>query len=152
MCDKPGMHRCLATSLAIVLTASACSPDQPTGVPGDTGDTAPFGDIGEGETVRFTGTEPFWSAEATGNRLLYRTAEDPDGMTVTVERFAGRGGLSFSGSAGGAAFDLTVTPGECSDGMSDATYPYTATLSVGGETRFGCAWTDANPGTRPSRG
>ena len=40
---------------------------------------------------------------------------------------------------------MTVTPGACSDGMSDRTYPYTVTLKIGDDTREGCAWTDAQP-------
>ena len=55
------------------------------------------------------------------------------------------GGLGFSGTLDGAAFDMTVTPGACSDGMSDRTYPYTVTLKIGDDTREGCAWTDAQP-------
>ena len=47
----------------------------------------------------------------------------------------------------GARFDMTVTPGECSDGMSDRTYPYTVTLAIGQQTRLGCGWTDAEPAT-----
>ena len=46
-------------------------------------------------------------------------------------------------------FDLMITPGECSDGMSDRTYPYTATLLVGDEQRQGCAWTDSQPYDEP---
>ena len=145
------MLRPFAISLVLLAALAACSSDhQPAGVPGDTGDTAPFADIPKAETVYFTGTEPFWSAEASGGQLIYRTPENPDGIAIAVERFAGRGGLSFSGSAGGASLDITVTPGECSDGMSDNTYPYTATLALGQDTRFGCAWTDADPGTRPA--
>ena len=146
------MLRTLLPQFAFLVALAACSSDQPTGVPGDTGDTTPFADIAEAETVHVTGTEPFWSAEASGDMLIYRTPENPDGIAIAVERFAGRGGLSFSGSANGASFDLTVTPGECSDGMSDNTYPYTATLALGQDTRFGCAWTDAEPGTRPDAG
>ena len=146
------MLRNLAPPLALLAALSACSLDQSSGVPGDTGDTTPFAGIEAGETVHFTGTEPFWSAEASSDTLIYRTPENPDGAAIAVERFAGRGGLSFSGSADGASFDITVTPGECSDGMSDNTYPYTATLALGQDTRFGCAWTDADPGTRPDAG
>ena len=144
------MLRNLAPPLALLAALSACSSDQPEGVPGDTGDTTPFAGIAADETVHFTGTEPFWSAEESGGQLIYRTPENPDGSAIAVERFAGRGGLSFSGSANGASLDITVTPGECSDGMSDNTYPYIATLVLGQNTRFGCAWTDADPGTRPA--
>ena len=49
---------------------------------------------------------------------------------------------AYSGALNGNAFDMTVTPGQCSDGMSDRTYPFTVTLKIADETRGGCAWTD----------
>ena len=104
-----------------------------------------YSGIGAGETVRFTGNEPFWGGQVTGIQLRYTDPEHPDGVPITVERFAGNGGLSFSGTFDGARFDLAITPGRCDDTMADRAYPFTATLSVRGETRFGCAWTDSQP-------
>ena len=101
--------------------------------------------IASDETVHFTGTEPFWGGQSAGGTLTYSTPENVDGRTISVERFAGNNGLSIAGELEGDAFDLVVTPGECSDGMSDRTYPFVATLQIGEETRFGCAWTDRTP-------
>lgn len=98
--------------------------------------------IAASETVHFTGTEPFWGGEIAGGNVLYSTPENIDGTSFPVERFAGNNGIAFSGTMDGTKFDLTVTPGECSDGMSDRTYPFTATLVIGAEQRNGCAWTD----------
>ena len=121
-----------------------------TGVTGCGGDTdaervQPYSGISEGETVRFAGNEPFWRGEVTGNSLIYATPDNPTGITVSVNSFAGNGGLSFSGQFAGEDFDLAITPGECEDTMADRTYPFTATLSFGTETRYGCAWTDRQP-------
>ena len=66
-----------------------------------------------------------------------------------VERFAGRGGISFSGELDGAELEMMVTPLACSDGMSDRAYPFTATLKLGEETRKGCAWTERQPFSGP---
>ncbi len=101
--------------------------------------------IAADETIRFTGTEPFWGGESAGNSLTYSTPENIEGSTIAVERFAGNSGLSLAGELDGASFDLVVTPGECSDGMSDRSYPFVATLKLGEETRFGCAWTERQP-------
>lgn len=101
--------------------------------------------IAADETVHFTGTEPFWGGESAGGTLTYSTPENIEGRTISVERFAGNNGLSIAGELDGASFDLVVTPAECSDGMSDRTYPFVATLQIGEETRFGCAWTDRQP-------
>lgn len=105
--------------------------------------TEAYDAIGADETIRFTGTEPFWGGEVTGERLLYTTPENPDGAAIAVTRFAGNSGLGFSGTLDGARFDMTVTEGKCSDGMSDRTYPLTVTLLIKEEQRNGCAWTDA---------
>lgn len=111
-------------------------------MPGDAQDHAPFSAISSEDKVRFIGTEPFWSGDVTGRRLTYTTPENPSGEIVAVSRFAGRGGLSFSGERNGALLTLAIAPGPCSDGMSDRSYPFVAMLKLGDETRSGCAWTD----------
>jgi len=118
-------------------------------VPGDTSDTQPYAGIGAQETLHVLGTEPFWGGTIGGGTLVWTTPENTEGTAVPVERFGGRGGLSFSGALDSLPLDLMVTPGECSDGMSDRTYPFTVTVKLGGETRNGCAWSDARPFSGP---
>lgn len=132
-----------AIALGAALMLSACQTENGTGAPG----TSPqgFDGIGEQETIRFNGTEPFWGGSAKGDRLTYTTPEDIEGTTIAVKRFSGQGGLGLSGTLDGKGFDMTVTPGTCSDGMSDRSYPFTVTLRIGAETRNGCAWTDSQP-------
>ncbi|MBM3594715.1 MAG: hypothetical protein FJX31_02720 [Alphaproteobacteria bacterium] len=131
------------------LGLAACQPGGNVSVPGDSNDQAPFAGIAPDEKIRFAGTEPFWGGLAQGDRLVYTTPESADGTIVPVKHFSGRGGLSLSGELDGKRLDLTVTPGECSDGMSDRTYPFVATLMLGDETRTGCAWTDQRGFTGP---
>lgn len=138
------MRRISFPLLLFAVTACHASGDRGS-APGDTDDTRPFSAIGSGETLHFTGTEPFWGGEVTGAALTYRTPENDGGSSISVSRFAGRGGLSFSGRLDDASFDLSVTEGRCSDGMSDRRYPFTATLRIGGEVRSGCAWSDSHP-------
>lgn len=104
-----------------------------------------FDGIAPGEVIHFTGTEPFWGGRVDGSALTYSTPDNIDGELISVERFAGNHGLGLSGRLGAAAFDMTVTPGKCSDGMSDRVYPMTVTLSIGGDIREGCGWTDKQP-------
>jgi uncharacterized membrane protein len=128
------------------LALSACtSGDGGASVPGDTSDTAPFDLIGVGDVVHFTGTEPFWGGQVQGSALTYTTPENIEGARISVARFAGRGGVSFSGTLEGLQFDMAVSEGGCSDGMSDRNYPFNVTLRIGEEMRSGCAWTDAIP-------
>lgn len=135
-------HIAIVIATALLAACQSAGEGEPT--------TEPYAAIGGDETIRFTGTEPFWGGEVTGERLLYSTVENPDGTAIAVERFAGNSGLGFSGMLAGARFDMTVTEGECSDGMSDRTYPLTVTLLVGSEQRNGCAWTDARPFSGPA--
>ncbi len=128
---------------------AACQSGTDSGVPGDSADTRPYAGIGLSEVLKFTGTEPFWGGQVSGTSLTYTTPENPDGQTITVKRFAGRGGLSFSGTLEGQPVDMAVTPGECSDGMSDRTYPLVVTLRLRGETRNGCAWSQEHPFNGP---
>jgi uncharacterized membrane protein len=141
------------------LSLAACQPD---GGSGDAtaavasvaaADRAPevYNGIGERETVHFTGTEPFWGGEVSGASLTYTTPEHLDGVAIPVERFAGRGGLSFAGSLDGARFEMTVTPLECGDGMSERTYPFTVTLKIGEDMRSGCGWTERQPFAGPAQ-
>lgn len=139
---SPGFTLAVPAALAL-LAGCGTGPESP--VPGDAEDTQPFSGVGEDEAIQLTGTEPFWGGDVNGGTLTYSTPEYPDGLAIPVERFAGRGGVSFSGELAGENLDLTVTPGTCSDGMSDRSYPFTATLLIGDEQRNGCAWTDAQP-------
>ena len=129
----------IATSLLLV----ACQTENGANAPGNSPEG--FTGIGPDETIHFLGTEPFWGGSTTGTQLTYETPENIEGTTFPVERFTGQGGLGLSGRLEGAPFDMTVTPGACSDAMSDRTYPYTVTLRIGEDMRRGCAWTDAQP-------
>ena len=115
----------------------------------DAASTEAYDGIAEDETVRFSGTEPFWGGQVGGGSLTYSTPENQDGTTIAVERFAGRGGLSFTGALEGADLEMMVTPLECSDGMSDRIYPFTVTLKIGDDLRSGCGWTERQRFTGP---
>ena len=139
-------------SLAIAALAllAACQPPQKAnGVPGSGGANEVFDAIAADDVLRFTGTEPFWGGEARAAQMTWTTPERPEGVTIAVSRFAGRGGLSFSGTLDGAPLLLAATPARCSDGMSDRTYPFAVTVQVGEQTLRGCGWTDRQPFTGP---
>jgi uncharacterized membrane protein len=136
--------------IVAMLALTACSPQHATG-PDESATTHAFNGIGADETVHFTGTEPFWGGEAKDGKLTYTTPENQAGATFAVQRFAGNSGLGFSGTLEGRSFDMAVTRGQCSDGMSDRTYPFTATVRIGEDQRNGCAWTDSHPFSGPEK-
>lgn len=131
----------ICASLCAALSLAGCQPNGATGDPSDAAVTS-FDAIADDETIYFGGTEPFWGGEIAGGTLSYTTPENLDGETISVDRFTGLGGLSFAGTLAGQSFDLLVTEGACSDGMSDRIYPYAVTLQLGDEQRSGCAHTD----------
>jgi uncharacterized membrane protein len=130
-----------ACALAAGLLA-ACSPVR--GGIDPSGQT--FDAIGPTEVISLIGTEPFWNVRIADGAATYANPEHPDGHPpFAVTRFAGNNGLGFSGTFSGAAFTATLTPGECSDGMSDRTYPYIATVAIADRTLSGCGYTDKQP-------
>ena len=86
-----------------------------------------------------TGTEPFWSAEVAAGSLRYSTPENPTGIAATVAEAKDGTGMRYSGTLRGQALDLLILPGKCSDGMSDKTYAFSATLLIGTVSLRGCA-------------
>ncbi|MEE4351018.1 MAG: hypothetical protein V2J26_12390 [Pacificimonas sp.] len=145
-----------AAAIPPALLLAACSDAAPPSdggpdlVTDEGGITRPFAGIAADEVVSFGGTEPFWSVTLSGDTATYRTPELPAGEAIAVTRFAGRGGVSWTGEYAGRRFALTATPGLCSDGMSDRTYPYFTLAEVDGRTLEGCAHTDRQPFTGPA--
>jgi uncharacterized membrane protein len=110
-----------------------------------------FDDILPETTIELVGTEPFWRGRIEDGEFTYITPDNPEGAAFGVRRFTGNSGLGFTSAQGERTLDLVVTRGACSDGMSDRTFPYTATLAIDGELQRGCAWTAAEPFTGPAQ-
>ena len=134
--------RLLVPAVASVLILSACSQgDETSGT--SAAPTAPalvLSGVDLTQPVRLLGTEPFWGIELTGHELVYSGLERPE-QRAPQPRAVIQGTVATlqTTSATGTAFDVTLTATECSDGMSDRTYPLTAMVKVGEETLMGCA-------------
>ena len=129
--------------LAALLLA-ACAPSNDAIDP----DGETFDAVTPDEIVTLTGKEPFWNLRIANGEAIWTTPENqPDGTRFAVSRFAGNNGLGFSGTLEGKSLTATLTPGECSDGMSDRRFPFVATIALGGETLQGCGYTDRQPFT-----
>lgn len=135
-----------ASAVTLTLALSACSQGSETPAPAaEAPEPAPvLAGVDLTRPVRALGTEPFWSLEFTGTELVYSTPEPPElrapqpkpvlqGTVATYE----------ASTADGVAVKATLSATECSDGMSDRTYPLTAIIEIGGETRTGCAASSA---------
>ncbi len=106
-----------------------------------------FDAVAPEEAVTLTGTEPFWTLAIAAGEGVWTTPDNQPGTRFAVKRFAGNNGLGFSGELDGKPLTATLTPGECSDGMSDRRFPYVATIALGGETFQGCGYTTSQPFT-----
>ena len=92
------------------------------------------------QPVRLLGTEPFWGIELTGSELVYSGLERPEQRAPQPQATLQGNVATFqTQSEAGTPFNVTLTATECSDGMSDRTYPLTAMVKVGEETLMGCA-------------
>ena len=127
----------------IAMLATACSPDK-SGID-PAGKT--FDKVAPDEIVTVTGTEPFWAIRIKAGQANYSNPEHPEGFDFAVARFAGNNGLGFTGTLFEEPITITLTPGQCSDGMSDRAFPYVATIALGEETLRGCGYTDRQPFT-----
>lgn len=131
---------------ALALAAAACTPAQTDGIDPE---GKPFDKVAPQEAVTMLGTEPFWNLAVAGEEGQWTTPDNQPGTRFAVKRFAGNGGLGFSGAVDGKPLTATLTPGQCSDGMSERSFPYVATIALGGETSRGCGYTDSQPFTGP---
>ena len=131
------------TNLAAAPSEAPPAADAPAPAPAAKADPAPKAaprpPIGSKTGYRLIGTEPFWGGTARNGRILYSTPENQAGEPVAATVATGAYGESWRGTLSGKPFVLTLTPGPCSDGMSDNVHALTATLEVRGETRHGCA-------------
>ena len=105
-------------------------------------------------SIKARGTEPFWGldieAQSAGQHAArFTSPADIDGSAFTLTRFAGNNGLGFSGELDGKAVHVAITPGDCSDGMSDRGYPFTVTVALDDAVLRGCAYTSEAPFTGP---
>lgn len=128
---------------AVLLLAAACSrpvppPSQPPPEPVAASPAAASKVAAEAAWHAF-GNEPFWSVEARGGTLVFKTPENQAGVTLQGRRVPSLVGTVIVGEEEGGDFHLGITPGECSDGMSDRNHAYAATFILGDRTYKGCA-------------
>lgn len=85
------------------------------------------------------GTEPFWNLKVRADGMTLARPDHPEVATANPGvRADGDQGV-WDGTAGERRLVLRLTPGDCSDGMSDRRYGYSAEVWIDGETLRGCA-------------
>lgn len=135
--DQPPAHEATARkpALAAVPTGPAvpdtgAAPDQSPPPPAP---SRPVPVPAPMDSYRAIGTEPFWAVTISGTRA---TLERLDHATdhFTVARTDDGGTLRYRGDG----FAMAVTPGPCSDGMSDAIWSDRVQIAFAAGTLKGC--------------
>ena len=108
------------------------------------GEPSPYGRGGPQNPAPGTGwhafgNEPFWSVQARGGTLVFTTPDNQGGVTLLGRRVPSLVGTVILGSGPRGDFHFGVTPGNCSDGMSDKRHAYASTFIYDGVTYKGCA-------------
>jgi putative lipoprotein len=91
---------------------------------------------------RARGNEPFWSVDVSPTGVVL---ERPDNQPLTMEyqpleKLDGGVRRFVNETPPNGKFELTLTPGLCSDGMSDTVYGFNATAKIGTEEYKGCGF------------
>jgi len=144
------VRRIIVLSAAALLLA-ACQPEAPGGgeaaPPADApaATPAPAADAGAAFRVDFSasGTEPFWRVDIKGTDIVLTRPDAPAATATNAGLAATDAAATWTAQAGATPVTVTVTAGECSDGMSDLKYGYTAQVVWGGETLKGCGFPTA---------
>lgn len=133
------MRRLLAALSVLVL--AGCSPaEAPAPVPELPTPAPVLGGVELAGPLRAIGTEPFWSVDLTGTEMVYTTPEAPEQRAPRPEPVVqGTTATWEAETANGTRLKVTLIATECSDGMSDRTYPLTAMVTVGDLALTGCA-------------
>lgn len=138
--------RALAPTIVALLVLTACSPAaEAPEAPEPAPEPAPvLAGVDLTQPLRALGTEPFWAVELTGSELVYSGVDRPEQRAPQgAPVLQGTMAIWEATTTAGTPLSVTLTATECSDGMSDRTYPLTALVKVGEETLTGCAATTA---------
>ena len=113
------------------------------------GDSTTSPDSTPTRTFRALGNEPFWNLTIGPTGLRFITPDDTSGIHVPPLTPSTAGDtLHWKGETERAAIDARIWRAQCSDGMSDRVWAYTAVVRIGEQTYHGCAESPA-PSTRP---
>lgn len=131
----------VALAVLSILALSACSQEAEAPTPGPAPEPAPtLAGVDLTRPVRALGAEPFWGVDLTGTEIVYSGADRPE-QRAPQPRAAIQGTTAIfeAVTAAGSPISVMLAATECSDGMSDRTYPLSAIVRIGDETLTGCA-------------
>jgi len=109
-----------------------------------------LGGVDLGQPVKAVGNEPFWSVMMDGSAMTYGGPDRPEQRAAQpAPQIQGTTAIFTGETPAGKPFVVTLIATECSDGMSDRTYPLVARVKVADETLTGCAAANDSFATAP---
>lgn len=132
----------LTSVLALGLTLSACSEPgggEPAGKVAPTPAATTLGGVNLSEPISVLGTEPFWNIIITPAGMTYSSPDSEDLTAANPGPVVQGTTAAYRTRLGDKTLKLTLISTECSDGMSDRTYPLTAIAELGATRLNGCA-------------
>lgn len=129
---------CLAAA-ALMGCGTTAAQDAPPG--GGASGPARLGGVDLGQPLRALGTEPFWGVDISGDEMTFSGADRPTIRAAPARRTVFPDSVVYRGlTESGVELVVTLEAQDCSDGMSDRTYPLTARVTFGDDIRLsGCA-------------
>jgi uncharacterized membrane protein len=141
----PLIAACAVLALTACKPATEAAPSEPAPAPAPPEPIKPeLNGVNLTEDLRALGTEPFWKVEMLAAELTFSSPDLPESKAPNPGPAMTVGQAEWSATtADGKALKITITGKDCSDGMSDRTYPLTATVVLAETTYHGCAATIA---------
>jgi uncharacterized membrane protein len=91
---------------------------------------------------RMAGTEPFWALDIDSTGLRFRSPDDTAGVHwPQPSSRVSEDTLHWAGRTARGEIEASIWPGQCSDGMSDRVWSYTAAVRIDTTKYTGCAET-----------
>lgn len=141
---RPSRHvllRSLLTSgVLFVVLVAGCGEGEPQAADSTVGSKDVSTASMTSEPLRVLGNEPFWALDIDSSGLRFITPDDTSGIRFPPSTPSASADTTvWTGATERAAFDVRVWRAQCSDGMSDRIYPYTARVRIDSTTYNGCA-------------
>lgn len=127
--------------MLIPLLLVGCATDTSSSAGPGPGGPARLGGVDLSQPLRALGTEPFWGVDISGPEMTFSGADRPTIRAAPARRSVFPDSVVYRGlTEAGVELVVTLEAQDCSDGMSDRTYPLTARVTFGDDIRLsGCA-------------
>lgn len=134
-CEMPAASSSEASGTAPAAETPSSAPGTATPAP-----AAELGGVDLNGDVSVLGTEPFWGVNLAGANMTYSGVDTPEQVAPRPTPSVSSNVASWTTTtSAGQPLVVMVVATECSDGMSDRTYPLHAYVLINDVLLVGCA-------------